>query len=135
MSDITVSLDNRARTVTAVLSISDWPAMEQAIAPHAVHPHSKQTTYFVEEHGGHTAVSLLNQERSNDRVYIALADRSPTAHMGERKLPNMPLTALAVMRPSAQGKLALELRSPLAETSIPLDALVSGLQSLSIEVQ
>ena len=81
------------------------------------------------------AVSLLNQERSNDRVYISLADRSPTAHLGERKLPNMPLTALAVVRPSAQGKLALELRSPLAETSIPLDALVSGLQSLSIEVQ
>lgn len=81
------------------------------------------------------AVSLLNQERSNDRIYISLADRSPTAHVGDQTLPNMPLTALAVMRPSAQGRLALEARSPLAETSIALDALVSGLQTLSVEVQ
>lgn len=81
------------------------------------------------------AVSLLNQERSNDRIYITLADRSPTVHVGDQSLPNMPLTALAVMRPSAQGRLALETRSPLAETSIALDALISGLQTLTVEVE
>ncbi len=81
------------------------------------------------------AVALLNQERSNDRIYITLADRSPTAHVGEHTLPNLPLTALQVMRPATQGRLALEMRSPLVETSIPLDALVSGVQSLSIEIE
>ena len=81
------------------------------------------------------AVSLLNQERSNDRVYVRLSHRSPTAHVGERKMPNMPLTTLAVMRPAAQGRLAVEMQSPLAETSIAVDALVSGARSVSIEVQ
>ncbi len=70
MSQIIVSLDNRARAVTAVLSISDWPAMEQAIAPHAVHPHSKQTTYFVEAHGEKPAVSLLNQGLANGATLV-----------------------------------------------------------------
>ena len=46
MSDVfpvTVALDNRARLLAAVLATSDWPALEQAQAPHAVHTQSKLT--------------------------------------------------------------------------------------------
>jgi hypothetical protein len=60
VSDVTISLDNRVRLVTAVLAASQWPEIEQQQTPHAVHPHSKQTAYYVESAAGHTAVSTLN---------------------------------------------------------------------------
>jgi len=81
------------------------------------------------------AVSLLNQENRNDRIYVSLTDRSPTAHVGDRSMPNLPLTSLAVMRPSASGRLALELGSPLAQTSIEVGSLVTGTRTLSIAIE
>ena len=80
-------------------------------------------------------VSLLNEELSNDRVYIALLDQTPTAHLDGAAMPSVPLTALNVMRPAAQGRLALELQSPIAETSLALDAVVSGAQSISLTLE
>ena len=80
-------------------------------------------------------VSLLNQELSNDQVYIALVNRTPTAHLDGSALPNLPLTALNVMRPSAQGRLAIELQSPVAETALALDAVVSGSRSVSVTLE
>lgn len=61
MFKITISLDDRVRLVTAVLAASQWPEREQQQTPHAVHPHSKQTAYYVEESAEHTAVTSLNQ--------------------------------------------------------------------------
>jgi hypothetical protein len=80
-------------------------------------------------------VSLLNEELSNDQVYIALLDQTPTAHLDGAALPNIPLTALNVMRPSAQGRLGVEMQSPVAETSLALDAVVSGAQSISVTLE
>ncbi len=80
-------------------------------------------------------VSMLNRELRNDHVYVALLSRAPTAHLDGAALPNVPLTALNVMRSSAQGRLALELQSPLAETSLPLDAVVSGTQSAPLTLE
>ena len=39
VSDIRANIvvDDRARLVMAILSVSDWPAIEQAQQPHAVH--------------------------------------------------------------------------------------------------
>jgi hypothetical protein len=80
-------------------------------------------------------VSLLNQELSNDQVYIALLDQSPTAYLNGTALPNVPMTALNVMRPASQGRLALEAQSPVAETSLALDAVVSGAQSITLTLE
>lgn len=60
MSEITVSVDDRARLVMAVLAGSNWPEMEQAQLTHAVHPHSKLTRHFVSQFNDHTAVTLTN---------------------------------------------------------------------------
>ncbi|MCB8943006.1 MAG: hypothetical protein H6658_04560 [Ardenticatenaceae bacterium] len=71
MFKITISLDDRARLVTAVLAASNWPELEQQQTPHAVHPHSKHTAYYVESTAEHTAVTLLNQGLADD---IPLSD-------------------------------------------------------------
>lgn len=80
-------------------------------------------------------VSLLNQERSNDRVYVSLLARSLTAHIEDRSFPNVPATVLAVMRDSAQGRMMIEPQSPQAQVSIAAEAIVGGRRTLTIEVR
>ena len=60
MSDLHVVIDERARLVTAVLAASQWPDIEQAQAPHAVHAHSKQVRQFVAPFKEHPAVAGAN---------------------------------------------------------------------------
>lgn len=45
---VTVTLDNRVRLLAAVLSLTAWPALEQAQAPHAVHTQSKLSRLALE---------------------------------------------------------------------------------------
>ena len=80
-------------------------------------------------------VSLLNQERANDDVYISLLARSMTAHVKDQSFPNVPATVLSVMRDSAQGRMMLEPQSPLSQTSIPANAIVSGRRTVTIEIR
>ena len=80
-------------------------------------------------------VSALNQERSNSRLYISLLQRQATAHFDDKTLPNIPLSVLNVMRKSANRRLAFEGHSPLVQTSIPFDSIVTGSHSLTLRVR
>ena len=42
------------------------------------------------------ALALLNQEQSNDQVYLSLVDASPTARLDDGVLPAIPLSVLSV---------------------------------------
>lgn len=81
------------------------------------------------------SVSLLNQERRNDVLYVALMDRAVSASIDDTQMPNAPATTLNVMGSTAQGRMALQRGSALAETEIPLEAIVQGQRSLVIEIQ
>jgi len=81
------------------------------------------------------ALDLLNQERSNDQVYLSLVDRSPTARIDDGVLPAVPASMLAVLRSTAQGRLSVEPHTPLAEESLAVDTIVTGSRTLSIEVE
>ncbi len=61
MSELFVLIDERARLVTAVLAVSEWPEREQAQLTHAVHPHAKQTRHFLAPFASHAAVRSVNQ--------------------------------------------------------------------------
>lgn len=83
MSDLSVVLDERVRLLAAVLSISDWPEMEQAIMPHAVHFQSKLTRQFLAEYKSPPAVALVNQALADgcslsELFHTALAGQWPT---------------------------------------------------------
>src|SRR5262249_42421 len=43
-------------------------------------------------------VSLLNQERSNNRLYVSLVESSPTAYYEDKRLPSLPSSVLNVMQ-------------------------------------
>lgn len=81
------------------------------------------------------SVSLLNQERRNDVLYVALMDRALSASIDDTQMPNAPTTTLNVMGSTAQGRMALQRGSALAETQIQLEAIVQGQRSLVIEIQ
>jgi hypothetical protein len=80
-------------------------------------------------------VSLFNQEHTNNQLYISLVEREMTAYFDDKTLPNVPLSVLNVIRETAQRRMVLENQSPLAETSIPFDSIVSGSYSVNLQVQ
>ncbi len=80
-------------------------------------------------------VSLLNRERANDAVYVTLSRRGPTAHVDGQSMPNIPVSLLNVMRSGIGRRLSIEPQAPLAEVSIPFDAIVEGAQTLTLEIR
>lgn len=81
------------------------------------------------------ALDLLNQEGSNDQVYLSLLDRTPTARLDDGVLPSTPPSTLAVLQATAQERLSVEPHTPLAEEALAVDAIVSGSRSLVIEIE
>jgi hypothetical protein len=80
-------------------------------------------------------VSALNREPANNRLYVTLMQPAVTAHVGDKSLPNVPLSVLNVMRNSSPGRLALEPQSVLAQTSMDLHSIVSGSHSITLQVK
>lgn len=80
-------------------------------------------------------VALLNRERDADAVHIKLSRRGPTAHVDGRSMPNIPVSLLNVMRSGAGRRLSIETQTPLAELSIPFDAIIEGAQTQTLEIQ
>jgi hypothetical protein len=80
-------------------------------------------------------VTLLNKEYSNNQLYISLLQPTVTAHFEDKTLPNVPLSVLNVMRPSANRRMVLEPQSPLEQISIPFDSIVSGSRAITVHVQ
>jgi len=80
-------------------------------------------------------VTLLNKEYSNNQLYISLLQPTVTAYFEDKTLPNVPLSVLNVMRPSANRRMVLEPQSPLQQISIPFDSIVSGSRTITVHVQ
>jgi hypothetical protein len=80
-------------------------------------------------------VTVLNKEYSNNQLYISLLQPTVTAHFEDKTLPNVPLSVLNVMRPSANRRMVLEPQSPLEQISIPFDSIVSGSRAITVHVQ
>jgi hypothetical protein len=82
-------------------------------------------------------VSLLNQERSNNRLYVSLVQARPTFYEDDKTLPSLPASVLNVMQASraASRPLVSSGDSTYEQTSVPFDFVVNGSQSLKITVK
>jgi hypothetical protein len=82
-------------------------------------------------------VSLLNQERSNDRLYISLLESNPTAYYDDKTLPNLPLSVLNVMQSgrSLNRELATLPESASEQMSLPFDSVVAGSYTLKVDIK
>jgi hypothetical protein len=82
-------------------------------------------------------VSLINQERTNNKLYVSLVEASPTAYVDDKTLPSLPSSMLNVMQ-SGRAPTRTLLTSPdtaTEQTSLPFDYVVSGSYTLRLHVK
>lgn len=82
-------------------------------------------------------VSLINQERSNNKLYVSLLESAPTAYYDDKTLPSLPSSVLNVMqagRASARP-LVTAPESASEQMSLPFDYVISGSYSLKVTVK
>ena len=82
-------------------------------------------------------ISLINQERTNDRLYISLLEQSPNAYYDDKTLPNLPLSVLNVMQSGKALNRALTTlpESATEQMSLPFDYVVTGSYTLKVNVK
>jgi hypothetical protein len=82
-------------------------------------------------------ISVINQERSNNRLYVSLVQGRPTFFEDDKTLPSLPASVLNVMQSgrSATHPFISSPESLHEEFSIPFELVVSGSQSLKFTVK
>ncbi len=82
-------------------------------------------------------ISLLNQERVNNRLYVSLIEPVPTLYYGGKALPDLPPSVRNVMQTgrSTTHHLASSGATVSEQGSIPFDFVVSGSYALRIQVK
>jgi len=82
-------------------------------------------------------VSLFNQERSNNKLYISVVESVPTAYYDDKTLPSLPASVLNVMGSGKASSRSL-VTSPETATeqmALAFDYMVTGSYSLRIHVK
>jgi hypothetical protein len=82
-------------------------------------------------------VSLLNQERANDKLYVSLAEARPTIYYDDKTLPSLPASVLNVMQTgrTASRTFANSGESAEEQMAIPFDYVVNGSYALKVTVK
>jgi len=82
-------------------------------------------------------VSLINQERSNNKLYVSLVDARPTVYSDDKTLPSLPASVLNVMQTgrSSSRTMMSSPESAIEQMSIPFEQVVNGSYSLRITVK
>jgi hypothetical protein len=82
-------------------------------------------------------VSLINQERSNSKLYVSMVVASPTAYYDDKTLPSVPSSVLNVMQSgrSASRTLVTMPETATEQMALPFDYMVTGSFSLRIHVR
>ncbi|MBV8476317.1 MAG: hypothetical protein JOZ36_06605 [Acidobacteria bacterium] len=81
-------------------------------------------------------VAMLNEERSNNRLYVSLVDSQPTVYSDEKVLPSLPASVLNVMQSgrATNHQFVSAPESAHEQLSVPFDVVVTGNYSLKVYV-
>lgn len=82
-------------------------------------------------------IALLNQERSNNQLYVSLVEGRPTYYADDKTLPSLPSSVLNVLqteRTTSHGLIGTA-ESTQEQLAIPFEQVVSGSYSLRITVK
>jgi hypothetical protein len=82
-------------------------------------------------------ISLINQERSNNKLYISLVEPRPTVFYEDKTLPSLPASVVNVMQTgrTASRHLVSSAESAVEQGSIPFDLMIDGSYSLRVTVK
>jgi hypothetical protein len=81
-------------------------------------------------------VAMLNQERSNSRLYVSLIESQPTVYSDEKILPSLPASVLNVMQSgrATNHEFVSAPESAHEQLSVPFNEVITGNYSLKIYV-
>jgi hypothetical protein len=82
-------------------------------------------------------VSLINQERTNNKLYVSLVEPRPTVFYEDKTLPSLPASVMNVMQTgrTASRHLVSSAESAVEQGSIPFDLMIDGAYSLRVTVK
>ena len=82
-------------------------------------------------------VSLINQERSNNKLYISLVEPRPTVFYEDKTLPSLPASVMNVMQTgrTASRHFVSSPESAVEQGSVPFDLMIEGSYSLRVTVK
>ncbi len=81
-------------------------------------------------------VAALNATHTNDRVYVTMLQPDPQARLEGRTLAALPISMANVLDPLRGNRsLTLNGESAVAVTSLPMDAVVTGNQVVTVQVE
>ena len=81
-------------------------------------------------------ISVLNRERRNNRLYVTLLDPSPTVVVQDKVMPNVPASQINLLDQRGGPASSLVVReSSAGEWSVPLDQVVQGSITISIQIK
>ncbi len=83
------------------------------------------------------AISLINQERTNNQLYVSLVEGRPTYYADDKAMPALPSSVLNVLQTERIASRALVASPESAEEqlAIPFDQVVTGSYSLRVTVK
>jgi hypothetical protein len=81
-------------------------------------------------------IAVLNRERRNNRLYVTLLDSSPTMVVQDKVMPNVPASQINLLDQRGGPASSLVVRQSAAgEWSVPLDQVVQGSTTISIQIK
>lgn len=82
-------------------------------------------------------ISVINQERRNNRLYVSLVEQKPTVYAEDKTMPALPASVLNVMQSARTGNRALFSIPETAQeqSSVELDYAVTGNYALKVTVK
>jgi hypothetical protein len=82
-------------------------------------------------------VSLINQERANDKLYVSLVEARPTVYYDDKTLPSLPASVLNVMQTgrAASRPFATSGESAIEQMALPFDYVITGSYALKVSVK
>jgi hypothetical protein len=81
-------------------------------------------------------ISVLNRERRNNRLYVTLLGSSPTMVVQDKVMPNVPASQINLLDQRGGPATSLVVRQSAAgEWSLPLDQIVQGSTSITIQIK
>jgi hypothetical protein len=82
-------------------------------------------------------VALLNQERTNNKLYVSLIEARPTVYSDDKTMPSLPASVLNVMQTgqTTSRPFVTAAESATEQASLPFDLVVSGAHTLKITVK
>ena len=81
-------------------------------------------------------ISVLNRERRNNRLYVTLLDAAPTVVVQDKVMPNVPASQINLLDSRGGPASSMVVReSSAGEWSVPLDQVVQGSTTISIQIK